>query len=158
MYTGPEVYIISLLYEVRFGVWRQYPTGPVYESLVYTKTWCCNFEGAFFLYQTLCFICSLWYPFLSVDNCSDPTVPTNGSIGTYHSTEGAEIVFGCNAGFFPSENMTNMCTSDGRWNPDPAELRCTGMYRRSYHHTTAGTQYSTYLSSWNYMYTPKALW
>ena len=35
-------------------------------------------------------------------------------------------MFGCNTGFVPAGNMTAVCASDGRWNPDPAELRCTG--------------------------------
>ena len=58
-------------------------------------------------------------------NCSDPTIPGNGSIRTYqNTTEGAEIVFGCNPGFVPAGNMTTVCASDGRWNPNPAEVRC----------------------------------
>ena len=36
------------------------------------------------------------------------------------------IVFGCNPGFVPAGNMIAVCTSDGRWNPNPAEVRCTG--------------------------------
>jgi len=69
------------------------------------------------------------YLFLIV-NCSDPTIPGNGSIRTYqNTTEGAEIVFGCNPGFVPfvpAGNMTAVCASNGRWNPDPAELSCIG--------------------------------
>ena len=69
------------------------------------------------------------YLFLIV-NCSDPTPPMNGSIRTYqNTTEGAEIVFGCNPGFvpfIPAGNMTAICASNGRWNPDPAELSCVG--------------------------------
>ena len=64
---------------------------------------------------------------LSIVNCSEPTVPRNGSIGTYqNTTEGAVIVFRCNPGFVPAGNMTAVCASDGRWSPNPAEVRCTG--------------------------------
>ena len=59
-------------------------------------------------------------------NCGDPTLPTNGSIGTYqNTTEGAEIVFGCNPGFVPAGNMTAVCASDGSWTPNPATHVCT---------------------------------
>ena len=58
-------------------------------------------------------------------NCSDPTVPVNGSIEEYqNTTEGAEIVFGCDLGHSPAGQMRATCASDGRWNPDPATLMC----------------------------------
>ena len=58
-------------------------------------------------------------------NCGDPTVPTNGSIGTYQNTSaGTKIVFGCNPGFVPVGDMTAVCASDGSWTPDPATLVC----------------------------------
>ena len=38
--------------------------------------------------------------------------------------EGAEILFRCNPGFVPAGNMTAVCGTDGRWNPDPATLVC----------------------------------
>ena len=63
---------------------------------------------------------------LHAANCSDPTVPTNGSIEVYqNTTEGAEIFFGCNPGFVPAERMRAVCAADGRWNPDPDGLLCT---------------------------------
>ena len=63
---------------------------------------------------------------LSQANCSDPTVPGNGSIGTYqNTTEGAEIAFGCNPGFVPAGIMTAVCTLNGSWTPDPAIFVCT---------------------------------
>ena len=62
-------------------------------------------------------------------NCSDPTLPMDGSIDPYqNTTEGAEIFFRCNPGFVPSGNMTAVCGADGRWNPDPATLVCTCEY------------------------------
>ena len=39
--------------------------------------------------------------------------------------EGAEIFFRCNPGFVPAGDMTAVCGTDGRWNPDPATLVCT---------------------------------
>ena len=66
-------------------------------------------------------------------NCSNPTVPGNGSIEAYqNTTEGAEIVFRCdqqysmgNPGFVPAGNMTAVCGAEGRWSPDPGDLVCT---------------------------------
>ena len=71
-----------------------------------------------------CVLCDISFP---PANCGDPTVPTNGSIyGTYqNATEGTEIVFRCNAGFFPTENITAVCQADGRWNPATVMCTCT---------------------------------
>ena len=66
------------------------------------------------------------YPFLSTVNCSDSTVPVNGSIDPYqNTTEGAEIFYRCNPGFVPAGRMRAVCGADGRWNPDSATLVCT---------------------------------
>ena len=63
--------------------------------------------------------------FLSPVNCSNPTLSTNGFIEAYHNTtEGAEIYFRCNTEFVPAQRMRAVCASNGRWNPDPAGLRC----------------------------------
>ena len=60
-------------------------------------------------------------------NCGTPTAPENGSIDPYqNTTEGAEIVFRCNTGFDPAENMTAVCEANASWNPDPATVVCTG--------------------------------
>ena len=59
-------------------------------------------------------------------NCSDPTVPRNGSIEPYQNTTGGAVIFfRCNPGFVPAERMRTLCRADGRWNPDPATLVCT---------------------------------
>ena len=59
-------------------------------------------------------------------NCSDPTVPADGSFEPYHNTtEGAEIFFRCNPMFVPAGRMRAVCAPDGRWNPNPATLVCT---------------------------------
>ena len=58
-------------------------------------------------------------------NCSDPTVPRNGSIDPYQNTlEGAEIVFRCDQGFDPAGDMTAVCAANGSWTPDPATHMC----------------------------------
>ena len=60
-------------------------------------------------------------------SCGRPITPGNGSIDTYQSIlEGTEIFFKCNPGFVPAGKTRAVCTSDGRWNPDPAGLVCTG--------------------------------
>ena len=70
---------------------------------------------------TLCYASS----FLSTVNCSGPTSPINGSIDPHlNTTEGAEIFFRCNPGFVPAGRMRAACTTDGRWNPEPAGLVC----------------------------------
>ena len=58
-------------------------------------------------------------------NCSAPAVPGNGSIMAYqNTTEGAEVLFKCNQGFMPEENMTAVCAVNGSWTPDPGSLVC----------------------------------
>ena len=60
-------------------------------------------------------------------SCGQPLSPGNGSIEPYQNTiEGAEIFFRCNPGFVPAGRMRAVCGADGRWNPDPAGLVCTG--------------------------------
>ena len=83
---------------------------------------CTQFAGAIFPVLNV-FVCLI----SPIVNCSDPTSPGNGSIGTYqNTTEGAEIFFRCNPGFVPPGRMIAVCASDGRWSPDPVELRCIG--------------------------------
>jgi len=54
-------------------------------------------------------------------------------IENYHNTlEEAEILFKCNPGYVPAEGMTAVCGADGRWNPDPADHRCTGEEIKGY--------------------------
>ena len=69
------------------------------------------------------FLFYIFYP----ANCSDPTALRNGLIEAYQNTlEGAEIFFKCNSGFVPAGRTRAVCGADGRWNPDPADHRCTG--------------------------------
>ena len=60
-------------------------------------------------------------------NCSDPTAPRNGVIEAYQNTlERDEIFFKCNPGYVPAGRTRAVCGTMGRWNPDPADHRCTG--------------------------------
>ena len=36
------------------------------------------------------------------------------------------IFFRCEPGFIPAGRMRAVCGADGRWIPNPAEVRCTG--------------------------------
>ena len=46
----------------------------------------------------------------------------------YDSTlEGSQIVFQCNPGFVPLQQMMSVC-ADGIWTPNPAELVCRGIW------------------------------
>ena len=74
-------------------------------------------------------VCLITVNFLPPANCGEPTIPGNGSIRTYqNTTEGAEIVFGCNPMFAPSAMVTATCASNGMWSPDPASHMCTCEY------------------------------
>ena len=76
-------------------------------------------------------------------NCSDPTAPRYGVIETYQSTlEGAEIFFNCNPGFIPAGRTRAVCGADGRWNPDPADRRCTGEIIKIYLLTYSNEEWS----------------
>ena len=65
--------------------------------------------------------------FFHLVNCRAPISPGHGFFEAYeNSTEGAEISFSCDPGFVPVGKMRAVCGADGRWIPNPAELRCTG--------------------------------
>ena len=38
--------------------------------------------------------------------------------------EGSHITYYCQPGMEPSERMLAYCMSDGRWSPDPQDLKC----------------------------------
>ena len=94
-----------------------------------------DIEGALFsipnfFCSTFCFylliILTYFTLFSSQSTAVDPTFPTNGSIEPYqNTTEGAEILIGCNPMFVPVGRVTAVCGADGRWTPDPAGLVCT---------------------------------
>ena len=58
-------------------------------------------------------------------DCGDPSPPANGFVMVSDSTlEGSQIVFQCNSGLAPSQQMMSVCAANGSWTPDPAELVC----------------------------------
>ena len=60
-------------------------------------------------------------------NCGTPTSPESGYLEAYeNTTEGVMISFRCELGFIPAGRMRAVCASNGRWRPNPADLRCTG--------------------------------
>ena len=62
-------------------------------------------------------------------DCGDPSLPMNGFVMAYNSTlEGSQIVFQCNPGFAPSQQMMSVCMADGIWTPNPAGLECRGIW------------------------------
>ena len=78
---------------------------------------------------------SCGFNFCPPANCSNPTLPVDGSIEPYqNTTEGAVIFFRCNQGFVPAGRMTAVCGTDGRWNPDAATLVCTCEHHINLHH------------------------
>ena len=59
--------------------------------------------------------------------CSYPITGPNASVESHSSgLGGSQIIYFCQPGLVPSEQMMANCTSDGQWNPDPAQLVCTG--------------------------------
>jgi len=75
-------------------------------------------------------------------SCGAPTPPGNGSIGAHQNTsEGAEILFGCNQGFVPTGQRMAVCQTTGNWFPDPADLVCTGELA-IYSHGMRGSEYT----------------
>ena len=61
-------------------------------------------------------------------DCGDPSLPMNGFVMAYNSTlEGSQIVFQCNPGFAPSQQMMSVCMADGIWTPNPAGLVPVGV-------------------------------
>ena len=65
--------------------------------------------------------------FLPAADCGDPSLPVNGFVMAYDSTlEGSQIVFQCSPGFAPSQQMMSVCSANGSWTADPAELVCRG--------------------------------
>ena len=64
------------------------------------------------------------FPF-HVANCAVGRSPGNGTIANYTSTvEGSTLLYQCNPGFGPVDEMTAVCAADGSWSPDPAVVSC----------------------------------
>ena len=49
------------------------------------------------------------------------SVLSGSSSGT---RKGSEVIFQCNEGLFPSNEITIVCTSEERWSPDPEGIVC----------------------------------
>ena len=89
--------------------------------------------------------------FLLPVNCSEPTVPRNGSIDPYQNTTvGAEIVFRCDQGFVPNGDMQAMCAANGSWTPDPAThtCNCESTHNKKDHLILSVYHYRTNLDGW----------
>ena len=60
-----------------------------------------------------------------VVDCGEPQLPINGTLISIPNTvEASEVIFQCNDGLFPREQLTAICMSNGRWSPDPASVEC----------------------------------
>ena len=66
--------------------------------------------------------------------CFPPSTLNGVLISPYTATtEGSVIVFQCEEGLVPEENIMAVCGNDRRWYPDPTTLNCTS-------NTTSGIQ------------------
>ena len=65
--------------------------------------------------------------FNPVADCGAPPPPVNGSLlqPYTNTTEGSVVVFQCNSGFVPEEEMTAVCGNDGQWVPYPGNVTCS---------------------------------
>ena len=62
-------------------------------------------------------------------DCGDPSPPMDGFVMAYDSTlEGSQIVFQCNPGRVPSQQIMSVCAANNSWTPDPADLVCRGTH------------------------------
>ena len=57
-------------------------------------------------------------------HASNVTIENDNSI----AVEGSQVTYYCKDGLVPSDRRVATCTNSGNWNPDPAELICTGSY------------------------------
>ena len=65
-------------------------------------------------------------PTQSPDACTPPLPPANGSVeDVVRTDEGYEVTFECDDGLCPTGQFTARCGSDGRWLPDPADMKCS---------------------------------
>ena len=121
--------------------WHQYARPPPGRDITISKIHWCSFLSFMRLneeiislehYSIRSFCLPLSGLFCSIlitipVSCGSPITPDNGSIEAYQNIlEGAEIFFRCNPGFVPAGRMRAVCGADGRWNPNPAGLVCTG--------------------------------
>ena len=63
--------------------------------------------------------------FYHIGDCGHPKPPANGSLSNYtRTTEGANVTFQCNDGYYPPGEIVAVCISR-RWSPLPEEHSCT---------------------------------
>ena len=58
--------------------------------------------------------------------CSrDPPSPTGGSVNSTNHIEGSVAIFQCDTGLVPDELLAAVCTTSGKWVPNPGDLSCS---------------------------------
>ena len=62
------------------------------------------------------------------DKCSDPLELTNALAVGYvdPALEGQTIIFTCPPGQILNGSNSSSCMGNGKWEPDPGEVECTG--------------------------------
>ena len=75
----------------------------------------------------VCIHCGLSFLILFVVvDCDAPSPASMVIIEPYTDTiEGTIIAYHCDDGLIPSNTIVATCKSDGRWSPDPSELKCS---------------------------------
>ena len=46
-------------------------------------------------------------------------------VNVNRTTIRAEVIYTCNSGFLPQQEMVSICNGSGLWEPPPEKLRCT---------------------------------
>ena len=88
------------------------------------------------------------------DRCSDPLELTNAIAVVYvdPALEGQNIIiFTCPPGQTLNGSNSSTCIGNGKWEPDPGEVECTGGIRAT-SATTLGMPLQSVLESNNYSY------
>ena len=60
-------------------------------------------------------------------DCGFPNMTKGAEVLMNHfasTTENSVVVLKCAEGLFPNHSVTTVCTSKGKWNPDPATHTC----------------------------------
>ena len=62
-----------------------------------------------------------------IGQCALPSIGRNVTIKGYsYGVEGTQILYFCEPGFVPRDEVLSNCTNDGKWSPDPSLHVCTG--------------------------------
>ena len=66
-------------------------------------------------------------PTVTAIDCGAPVPSQHGQLGPYNKTlQGSRVTFGCESGWLPIGKYSAICTSEGKWSPDPAQFVCYG--------------------------------